>query len=571
MNSFTARLRDSLRVFRGKRPRHSALARQLASEYHVACDALARPTCGIHSEADVTFGTLAPAEYEFLKRLVEGAAETPGPIVQFGTLLGETTADIRRWKSPDQELIIIDPADANPWNLSPAAYSALVAQLVKHTCAEEKLTRLSISSRDFFATQCSTAPALVFINYARSNADARNIIAWAKAVHSHTIAGRGYDFSCPDIKRAVDEYGGPDRVSGTAWRLNLQLADCCSCSTPESRSAPVTEGAPHDDRLVSIVIPAYNAAEFIDAALADVSRQLYRKWEVVVVEDGSAVTVERNIDRFKSLHPDHRVEYYRKPKNEGVSRARNDAIALCRGEFVAFLDADDRWSPDHLQRKVRLLERTGCDLAYSRVEMFDSDSDAALCTWGPTDEELRLFPESMFVRPFLQPSGVVVLATLMTEVGGFDESLAFGEDYDYWFRAIHAGKKFCFDEKVTSRYRKNHASAATTDRLVLCHDGIARVTYRHLSLAGGDLASRQGIVAKHFLTAGTGHLAYTPSPRNGCDPEAGKTLLLQASQLEVDQRDGQKYYRLARFASATRTSQLFRRYFRRKYRRNAGY
>ena len=232
--------------------------------------------------------------------------------------------------------------------------------------------------------------------------------------------------------------------------------------------------------LVSVLIPAYNAREFIDATLESISRQTHKSWELIVVEDGSIDGVAPVVERFQLRHPDHRVVYQHNRKNCGVSSARNDAMSLCQGEFAAFLDADDVWTPDHLQRKVRLLREAEGDLAYSCVDAFDSKSGQTIGFWGPGEVDLQTFPESMFVRPYLQPSGVVVRRSLLIDVGPFDEELDYAEDYEYWFRAIAAGKRFCFDGKVTSRYRKNHESAATTDRLVLCFEGIAKVTCRHL-------------------------------------------------------------------------------------------
>jgi GT2 family glycosyltransferase len=563
-------MRDAVRTLRGKRPKYSALAQQLLSEQQLACFAAARSAGGICTVADVQWGILSADEFVLFKSLINTARGMPGPIVQFGTLLGETTDIICRWKSPDQRVITVDSEDANPWNLSPVAYRALIGQMLKNLLAVDQVVHLTTSVRDLFTTYCGAPPALVFVNFVRSYEEARDVLQWAQATGAQTIAGRGYDYASPGIMRAVDEFGGPDVLEGSVWRLNQRRANP-QIDLPEKRAIQlVPDGATAGKGLVSILTPVYNGREFIETTLEDVSRQLYRDWELIVIEDGSANDIEETIERFTARHIGRRIVYHRKLRNAGVSTARNDAIALSRGEFVAFLDADDRWSPDHLQRKVRLLCESGCDLAYSRVEMFDSQSGQTLCTWGPSDDELRYFPESMFGRPYLQPSGVVVRASLLADVGKFDESLAYAEDYDYWFRAINLGKRFYFDPKVTSRYRKNHASAATTDRLVLCYDGVARVSCRYLSLPGGDAQARRRIVAKHFLTAGTGHLAFRPSSRNGCNPQTAKDLLQEACRLEVDRRDGLKYYWLARFALATGTRDLFRRFFHRKYKRCVG-
>jgi hypothetical protein len=569
-DSIVARFRDAVRTFRGKRPKHSALGQQLISEQQLAYFAPVRPAVGICAEADIKANLLGCDEYRLFQELVKTAEDAPGPFVQFGTLLGDTISSICLWKSATKEAVAVDLDDANPWQLPAAAYRALVAQALKYLLATGQVTHRVTSVRNFFTAHSSPPPALVFINYARSYEEVREIIQWARTVGASTIAGRGYDGGNPGVMRAVDECGGPDRLEGSVWRLNLESVPASpalpqnSLARLEEQNEDVTGG------LVSIVMPAYNAREFIEVTLNDVARQLHRDWELIVVEDGSVHDVEAIVKRFAVRHLENRIVYHRKTKNAGVSSARNDAMALCRGEFVAFLDADDRWSPDHLQRKLRMLHQSGCDLVYSRVEMFDSLSDLPMCTWGPTDDELQSFPESMFNRPYLQPSGVVVRASLLADVGKFDETLAYAEDYDYWFRAIHLGKRFCFDERVTSRYRKNHASAATTGRLVLCYDGVARVTCRHLKLPGGNAESRRRTVARHFLAAGTGHLAFRPSPANGCNPETGKQLLAEACRLSIDSRESVRSYWLARFALATGTSNVFRRVFRHRYKRIVG-
>jgi glycosyltransferase involved in cell wall biosynthesis len=552
-----ARLRDAWRVLRGKNPKHSAVAKHYEWQQHVA----STRTAGISTESDVKLGALTPEELALFRKLVREARDTSGPIVQFGTLLGETVVSFCRWKRRDQRVYTIDPSDANPWNLDRGVYRALVRRVLKFLLNTGHVVHLSTRPRDFFTMHGDEPPALVFINHVRSRDEACNIIRWAKQAGAQMIAGRGYDFAMPAIVKAVDEFGGPDMVDGSVWRLKQEQ--------PGLRMAAhtliVDRGV--DGGLVSIIVPAYNARDYIEIALESVSRQLYRAWELVVVEDGSAEDVEAITEAFQRRHPSHRIVYQRNPQNCGVSCTRNNAMPLCEGEYVAFLDADDSWAPDHLQRKVRLLETSGGDLAYSSVEAFDDQSDQTLGFWGPGDADLQMFPESMFGRPYLQPSSVVVRRTLLEDVGKFDENLDYAEDYDYWFRAIALGKRFCFDNKVTSRYRKNHESAATSDRLVLCCEGIAEVTSRHLKLLGVNDAERRRIVSRHYLMAGTGHLAFAPTPRNGCNPATGQECLRQAWKLGERKWGRLGYYLLARATVATGTTPVVRRFFRKKYKR----
>src|SRR5215831_13863239 len=101
--------------------------------------------------------------------------------------------------------------------------------------------------------------------------------------------------------------------------------------------------------LVSVIIPSYKMGAYIGEALQSVGGQSYRRWEVVVVDDcGPDDGTYDVIKAFRTSFPDHRVECVRHPTNRGVSAARNTAIAAAEGEFLAFLDPDDSWFPDHL-------------------------------------------------------------------------------------------------------------------------------------------------------------------------------------------------------------------------------
>ena len=99
---------------------------------------------------------------------------------------------------------------------------------------------------------------------------------------------------------------------------------------------------------ISVLIAAYEADRFIPNALASVAGQTHLDWELVVVEDGSRDTTEALVKAFAATVAPRHVRYANLGVNQGVAAARNRLLELFTGEAVAFLDADDRWRPDHL-------------------------------------------------------------------------------------------------------------------------------------------------------------------------------------------------------------------------------
>src|SRR5689334_24122006 len=121
---------------------------------------------------------------------------------------------------------------------------------------------------------------------------------------------------------------------------------------------------------VSVIIPAYNAAAFIGETLDSVFAQTFADFEVIVVNDGSPDTeaLERELARYPE-----KLRYI-KQENQGAAAARNTGIKAARGEFVAFLDADDTWLPVFLEKQLELLERTPADVVWA---------DALICGDSP--------------------------------------------------------------------------------------------------------------------------------------------------------------------------------------------
>jgi glycosyltransferase involved in cell wall biosynthesis len=200
---------------------------------------------------------------------------------------------------------------------------------------------------------------------------------------------------------------------------------------------------PEDSHIprISVIIPAYNAAWCIRRAIDSVLAQDFHEHELIVVDDGSK-------DDTAAILADYgeAVRVISKP-NGGLSSARNAGIAAARGEFVAFLDADDWWLPAKLARQVALMD------AHPDL-LFCSTASAVLTPAGIRLEDWRCGTgnattlESIFAaNAYVAGSGSAVLAKreAFSRAGGFDENLRSLEDIDMWMRLAALGGFACID------------------------------------------------------------------------------------------------------------------------------
>ncbi len=180
--------------------------------------------------------------------------------------------------------------------------------------------------------------------------------------------------------------------------------------------------------LVSVVIPTYNRAGYLCRAIDSVLNQTFSDYEIIVVDDGSTDGTKEMLRPYMA-----RIRYVAQ-ENAGVSVARNRGIRLAEGEWVAFLDSDDWWLPQKLQRQLRCVEETGADVCFVRTQRCDNDEHArrALAERGGAAPVNRLFRDS--VRLILLDSGglyvqsMLIRRELLTRAGCFDESLTVAED-----------------------------------------------------------------------------------------------------------------------------------------------
>ncbi len=203
---------------------------------------------------------------------------------------------------------------------------------------------------------------------------------------------------------------------------------------------------------VSIVVASYNYGQYIAEALESLQAQSINDWEAIIVDDGSTdgsqAVIQRFLadPRFRLIQNDH----------AGQPRTKNCGIRAAHGEFIAFLDADDRWKPAKLERQLNLIaKQPDLGVCYSRREVIDPDGKFI-------SGDSRTFHrgnvlDAMFRDNFVCFSSAMVRRCVIDRVGQFDESLRLAIDYDWWLRIA---RHFDFDyvDEPLVLYRTGHAN-----------------------------------------------------------------------------------------------------------------
>ncbi len=216
---------------------------------------------------------------------------------------------------------------------------------------------------------------------------------------------------------------------------------------------------------VSVIIPAYNIAEYIAEALDSVFAQTFRDFEVVVINDGSPDT--ENFERVLEKYFDEII--YLKQENRGVGPARNVAIEHSRGSLLAFLDGDDIWLPDYLESQVKFLETEDLDLVYSDAYLF---GNAALegrtyMQDSPSSGEVD-FESLLDLRCNVILSGSVARREAVENAGMFEPKDVRAQDFHLWLRMSHQGARIGYQKKALLKYRVrvNSLSGDSVQRVV---------------------------------------------------------------------------------------------------------
>lgn len=197
---------------------------------------------------------------------------------------------------------------------------------------------------------------------------------------------------------------------------------------------------------VSVIIPVYNAEKHIGKTLESVFAQTYRDIEIVLVDDRSTDCSEKIIKRCMEEHSN--IIYHMLDQNMGAGAARNKALELARGQYVAFLDADDLWHPQKIEKQIKLLKDKDGAFSYTAIQMVDGD--------GKVVKTKRKVREQVDYK-FLLRNTMIATSTVVidrTKLGDFRMSLRRGgQDYATWLMLLKDGTVAYGIDEVLEDYR----------------------------------------------------------------------------------------------------------------------
>ena len=253
--------------------------------------------------------------------------------------------------------------------------------------------------------------------------------------------------------------------------------------------------------LVSVVIPSFNASATLGEAIASAINQTERRLEVIVADDGSS---DDSIAVARSLANDKVSVSVLMLAHCGVSRARNTAVAAARGEFVAFLDADDYWDPPKVERQLAAFDSSDDIAVVGHLMRYEPlDSRRVLGVFGELvgDREMQMIAEGRLV-PFALSSSMIKRELILRE-GGFDEELSLAEDLDFFQRMASYGRFVTIPETLGA-YRIHAASVSArefSDRELLARFVSDRVAAKGqgftLSLEEYQASSHLGLIERY--------------------------------------------------------------------------
>lgn len=210
-----------------------------------------------------------------------------------------------------------------------------------------------------------------------------------------------------------------------------------------------------DKGLVSIIMPTYDCADYIATAIDSVRAQTYENWELIIYDDCSNDNTQDVVEPY--VRKDIRIHCIRGERNRGAAIARNEAIKMAKGRWIAFLDSDDLWLPEKLEKQVRFMSDNNYAFSYHEYAEISEKGDA-LGVYVSGKKIIRRFDMYVCCWP-----GCLAVMYNRDEIGLVQISdIAKNNDTALWFRIIQRSNCYLLRENL-AQYRRRKSSITSPD------------------------------------------------------------------------------------------------------------
>jgi teichuronic acid biosynthesis glycosyltransferase TuaG len=216
------------------------------------------------------------------------------------------------------------------------------------------------------------------------------------------------------------------------------------------------------EELVSIIMPAYNCANYIGTTIESVQNQTYNNWEIILVDDCSTDDTEQKVKLY--MEKDKRITYYKLEVNSGAAIARNKAIDLAKGKYMAFLDSDDVWFPDKLTKQIKFMRKNKANFtctSYTKIDDQGTDLNRTIIAKGRLDYDgvLKTCPGNSTVIYNSEQLGKFMIPDIKKR-----------NDYVMWLQVMKKEKYlYGIEEPLSSHRIRNNAISSNKLSLVSYH------------------------------------------------------------------------------------------------------
>ncbi|MBU6427159.1 glycosyltransferase [Patescibacteria group bacterium] len=209
--------------------------------------------------------------------------------------------------------------------------------------------------------------------------------------------------------------------------------------------------------LVSVIMAAYNAEKYIGEAIESVQAQTYTNWELIIADDAAKDATGRIADEYARKDP--RINVIHLSKNSGQAIARNEAVKIARGEYLAVLDADDLCLPERFAKQVAFLDsHPNVSAVGSYAQMIDQNGTPQKIKIKAENNE-RIHFKLILGTQFIH-SAVMMRKDAFNMLGGYDTNYLYAEDYDLWCRYADAGYELANIPEILIRFRSQPGSVS---------------------------------------------------------------------------------------------------------------